>query len=88
MDDRVIILGGYQNGTRLGVVREFNLSTKKWSVLFSIKDKKFQGRYGHSASLTDQGILIYGGWEDEIMGDLILYDLEANMFRRIFAQDV
>ena len=70
---------------RLGVVREFNLSTKKWSVLFSIKDKKFQGRYGHSASLTTHGILIFGGShsDDEIKSDLILFDLEENMFRRI-----
>jgi len=33
-EDKLIVFGGIQDQTRFGVVRELNLTTKKWSVLF------------------------------------------------------
>ena len=34
VEDKLIVFGGLQNNTRLGVVREFDITNKKWSILF------------------------------------------------------
>ena len=71
----------------MGVVRSFSTSTNKWSVLFQFKDKKqiFQGRYGHSACLSqdEKSVLIFGGIEDETKNDVIMFDLDKNVFKRV-----
>ena len=73
----------------MGVVREFNISSKKWSILFLYKDKKqiFQGRYGHSACLTPDrlNIIIFGGSEERAKNDVIAFDLVKNIFKRVAA---
>ena len=75
----------------MGIVREFNMSLKQWSILFKFKDKKqiFKGRYGHSACLTPdkKSVLIFGGSESEPRSDLIMFDIEKNNFKRLFAPE-
>ena len=85
VDDRMVIFGGMQGNQRLGVVRQFDFSTRQWTILFKFKDKKaiFQGRYGHSAVKTGSNILVFGGSEDQLKGDLISFDLDKSLFKRL-----
>ena len=62
---KVIVFGGFEDGSRTNKVRTFDLETHKWALINSISTNVPKPRAGHSASYYNECMYVFGGKDDE-----------------------
>ena len=64
---KVIVFGGFEDGSRTNKVRTFDLETHKWALVELASEDAPKPRAGHSASYHDECMYIFGGKDDDNM---------------------
>ena len=62
---KVIVYGGFEDGTRNSKVRTFDLETHKWALVESYGGDEPTPRAGHSATFYNNCLYVFGGKDDE-----------------------
>lgn len=92
MGNKVVIFGGFDDGERVNHVHLFDADTYAWKLLEPAdlkKNKAPKPRAGHSATLHEGALYIFGGKDDENqkLEDLWRFDIESRVWTELIVEN-
>ena len=77
-NNKLVVFGGFDGKQRYNDLRELDLEILMWKKLPSEGNVPLT-RFGHSASVFEQSMFIFGGWDGhETLDDIFQYSFTTN----------
>lgn len=91
LDDNrtIVVFGGFNDGTRANNVHTIDLETREWNILDPATCDKPTPRAGHSASIHNGCLYIFGGKDDENekLNDLWRFDIATRTWTELIVEE-